>query len=61
MMDTTTQTIKRLTHSGPGMLGYLKALVEERARQAETTVPSSNISYGYGQNWQPPDPAKPNW
>jgi len=55
-VDTTTQAIKRLTQSGPAMLGFLKMLAEEKATQTEAVVPL--VTYGYGPDWQPPQPAK---
>ena len=54
-VDSTTQAIKRLTHGGPGILDYFKALAEEQASQTELLVQPS-ITYGYGPNWQPPRP-----
>ena len=59
-VDATTQALQRMTRGEPNMLGYLRSLVEEQKRQTDRPV-SPTVTYGYGPNWQPPDPAKPNW
>ena len=59
-VDTTTQAIRRMRHGGPGMLGFLKALSEEKDAK-KAAAPTNGITYGYGPNWQPPEIPKKNW